>query len=37
VLTATAVLGLGVAGAYWLTFFPGEGYLRRVRGAEAAA
>jgi hypothetical protein len=33
VLTATALLGLGVAGAYWLTFFPSESYLRRVRSA----
>lgn len=36
VLTATALLGLGVAGAYWLTFFPSAAYLRRVRGAAAA-
>jgi hypothetical protein len=37
VLMATAVLGIGVAGAYWLTFFPPAAYLRRVRGAHAPA
>jgi hypothetical protein len=36
ILTSTAALGLGVAGAYWLTFFPPAGFVRAVaRRAEA--
>jgi hypothetical protein len=36
VLTTAALLGLGVAGAYWLTFFPPEAYVRLVGGRPAA-
>ena len=32
VLTSTALLGLGVAAAYWLTFFPPAAYVRAVTG-----
>ena len=32
ILTTTALLGLGVAGAYWLTFFPPAAYVRVVAG-----
>jgi hypothetical protein len=36
VLTATALLGMGVAAAYWLTFFPPAAYTRRLARRAAA-
>jgi hypothetical protein len=37
VLTVVSLLGLLLAGSYWLTFFPSRDYVRWVTGAEAGA